>query len=809
MAQIGSQQSRKALLISLLALAIPVVTTAVAPQWTGGELELLVWILPLVPAFLMSFHHGWKGASLALAAGMAVLALSQALLAWSGSVGPPTQYLLAFILVLIVVALGSGWIVASLRESLERARNEAYTDHGTGLPNRRAATMFLEKAFFAAQRGTRLSVVLFDLDHFKSINDQRGHASGDQVLKVFGEVLNKITRAMNLSARYGGEEFISVLNESEAHGASIFADRVRIAFQEASPVPGATVSAGVAEYEQGMASPDVLVAAADQALYRAKSNGRNRVEVLDRMGRRAEPPRVEPARPRPTGGGQRILVVDDDEAARRGIARGLHRIGYSVLEAESAAEAMQIIRGLSEPVDLVVTDIVMPDTGGFRLMEMICETQPNARAVYVSGYSQEEVNWAGVPGAAWGFISKPILLADLGNMVGEVLHKPLGGAASAAEVADRDVEPPASDRPQPEGLLHPVFVELDAALLDDRILVLEPAQPATAAGLGTTLRRCGFRRVAQVEDLAALNAGGSCDLLVADAADQGAADQLASRARQRRHALLLVFGEESQPSRAAWMRQGLIEGLRRPVDSSLLATTARNLLRIRRLLSQVETHRDFQDAAGAARAAELRAWGGEILRRLARAGEYRDELTADHAERVGRIAGAIASELGWNSERRSLLEEAAILHDVGKIATPDALLRKPERLTPAERLTMQEHTAAGAAILSGSRNPLLIMAEEIAFSHHERWDGGGYPTGRRGTEIPEVGRIVAVADSFDVMVHVRPYRAPLGEEEAIAELIRESGTHFDPRVVEAFLRVRSAGGLPEVLSGATVAYPDA
>jgi diguanylate cyclase (GGDEF)-like protein len=476
------KKSRKAVLISLLALAIPVVTTAVAPDWAGGELELLIWILPLVPAFLLSFHHGWKGASVALAAGMAVLALSQAVLAWGGSAGPPEHYILAFILVLIVVTLGSGWVAASLRTLLERARDEAHTDQGTGLPNRRAATSFLEKAFFAAQRGTRLSVVLFDLDHFKSINDRHGHATGDQVLRVFGETLVRITRGMNLSARYGGEEFITVLNESEAHGASIFANRVRVAFAEASPVPGATVSAGVAEYELGMASPDMLVAAADQALYRAKSNGRNRVEILGRMGRRPDPPRGQVARALPRGTGQRILVVDDDAGARTGIARGLQRIGYTVVEAESAPEAMRIFHRRGEPVDLVVTDIVMPDTGGFRLMEMICETQPNARAVYVSGYSQEEVDWAGVPGAAWGFISKPLQLDDLGSMVADVLSRPLDDAGLPISPALPAPVDPGSDGRRDDASLLMILRELDVALREDRTAVLEPAQIRTLMG---------------------------------------------------------------------------------------------------------------------------------------------------------------------------------------------------------------------------------------------------------------------------------------------------------------------------------------
>jgi putative two-component system response regulator len=805
---VAKQWSRKTLLISLLALAIPVASTAMAPQSTDGGIGLLVWILPLVPAFFLSFRHGWKGASVALAAGMAALALSEFVLAGSRSTGPRTEFALAFIVVLIVVSLGGSWVAASFQVTLERVRDEALIDHGTGLPNRRAATAFLEKSFFAAQRGARVSVVLFDLDRFKAINDGHGHAAGDRVLAAFAQILAHTTRAMNLSARYGGEEFISVVNDSNADGAAVFAERIRAAFEEAAPVPGATVSAGVAEYEPGMAAPDVLVAAADQALYRAKNGGRNRVEVLGRMGRRADPLRAESGT-RSGGRGQRVLVVDDDQPARRGIARGLHRFGYSVLEADSAAEALEIVEGLDDPIDLVVTDIVMPETSGFRLMQMISEIQPEVRAVYVSGYSQDEVDWAGVPGVASGFISKPVLLDDLNRVVAEVLERPASGGAPQSAPAERAGASPGPRPVREEPLLEPALADIDSALLGDRIVVLNHAQSTNPSAHEATLRRFGFRNVEHAAGLSGLAAAGPWHLVVADlAVAGGSADNLIELFQGAGVALLLVAGDESQETRVGWMRHGLIEVLPRPVDGLLVATTARNLLRIRRLRAQLGGHRDSLHAAGAARSAEMREWGAELVRRLAQAAEYRDEMTADHAERVGRIAAAIASELGWPRERRDLIEEAAILHDVGKIAVPDAVLRKPDRLTPAEFLIMQEHTTIGANILSGSRNPIMMLAEEIAYTHHERWDGTGYPTGRRGVDIPESGRIVAVADSFDTMIHLRPYRAPLTEDEAVAQLQDQSGNHFDPSVVNAFLRVLGTGGLRQVMSGSTVAFPD-
>jgi PAS domain S-box-containing protein len=179
----------------------------------------------------------------------------------------------------------------------------------------------------------------------------------------------------------------------------------------------------------------------------------------------------------------------------------------------------------------------------------------------------------------------------------------------------------------------------------------------------------------------------------------------------------------------------------------------------------------------------------ENLHRLALAAEYRDDDTHQHTERVGRAAQLIARRLDLDDNFVWAINLAAPLHDVGKIGVPDHILLKPGRLTDDEFELMKTHTLIGAAILGDSNSELLRLGEEIALTHHERWGGGGYPTGVAGEEIPIAGRIVAVADAFDAMTNPRPYRPALPRGEAIAELIRCAGTQFDPEVVSAYLDV--------------------
>jgi PAS domain S-box-containing protein len=212
-----------------------------------------------------------------------------------------------------------------------------------------------------------------------------------------------------------------------------------------------------------------------------------------------------------------------------------------------------------------------------------------------------------------------------------------------------------------------------------------------------------------------------------------------------------------------------------------------NLLQDPAVQAIVINARDVSDRVHAeekAREAQL-----EVLARLAAAGEARDDDTGQHTRRVGELAARIAAALGLSCDEVDLIRLAAPLHDVGKIGIPDSILRKPRALNADEFAVMQTHTLIGAEMLADGATPHIRMAEMIARSHHEWWNGGGYPDGLVGEAIPLPARIVAVADVYDALTHARPYRGAWKRDRVIAELRRKSGMHFEPHVVQAFLEV--------------------
>ena len=177
----------------------------------------------------------------------------------------------------------------------------------------------------------------------------------------------------------------------------------------------------------------------------------------------------------------------------------------------------------------------------------------------------------------------------------------------------------------------------------------------------------------------------------------------------------------------------------------------------------------------------------ETLVRLAQAAEFKDGDTGIHLIRIGQIAARIAREMRLDHEHCALLCRAAPMHDVGKIGIPDSILKKEGKLDANEWLIMQQHPVIGARLLGNSEVPLFHMAASIALNHHEKWDGSGYPYQRIGTAIPQEARIVALADCFDALTMDRCYRPAMDDDAAIALIVDESGRHFDPAVVEAFV----------------------
>jgi putative two-component system response regulator len=222
-----------------------------------------------------------------------------------------------------------------------------------------------------------------------------------------------------------------------------------------------------------------------------------------------------------------------------------------------------------------------------------------------------------------------------------------------------------------------------------------------------------------------------------------------------------------------------------------------NLLETRFLYAALTEQNQLLERRVHERTRELEAAQIEILQRLAAAAEFRDDDTGHHTQRVGQLSAMLAAEIGLATEHVDLIRRAAPLHDVGKIGIPDSILLKRGRLTSVERTVMQTHTSIGAAMLAGGRSPLVQTAEAIARSHHERWDGKGYPNGMSAEQIAIEARVVAVADFFDALTHDRPYRKAWTIEKTLAAIVSERAKHFDPLVVDALVAMQRSGSLTE------------
>lgn len=224
----------------------------------------------------------------------------------------------------------------------------------------------------------------------------------------------------------------------------------------------------------------------------------------------------------------------------------------------------------------------------------------------------------------------------------------------------------------------------------------------------------------------------------------------------------------------AWLRTG--EGVQNSFDDAANAQMERMVADFGRMYR--ERNEALQEVARAHH---------EALLRLTRAAEYRDDDTGVHIVRIGHLASELALQLGEPAAYATLLRKAAPMHDIGKIGVPDAVLKKPGALTPDERAVMNRHPAIGAEILGRSRIPLFQLAAEVSMSHHERFDGSGYPQNLAGDAIPLSGRIVAVVDFFDALTMDRCYRPAFDDTTALGMLAAERGRAFDPQVVDCFV----------------------
>jgi putative two-component system response regulator len=328
-----------------------------------------------------------------------------------------------------------------------------------------------------------------------------------------------------------------------------------------------------------------------------------------------------------------------------------------------------------------------------------------------------------------------------------------------------------------------------------RILIVDD-DPANVDVLRRLLDRAGFSRVESTNDprdAADLYVRFRPDLILLDLHmphldGLAVMDELNQIAEASYLPILMLTGDKTQGARQEALSRGAKDFLNKPFQAEEVLLRIGTLLETRFLYLEIQSQNHILEAKVRDRTRELEAAQIEIIERLALAAEFRDDNTGQHTERVGQMAALIAKQAGLPDSQVSLIRRAAPLHDVGKIGIPDAILLKLGKLTSDEFALVKTHTTIGARILSGSRFPILRLAEEIAFNHHERWDGEGYAN-ISGDAIPLAGRIVAVADVFDALTQQRPYKAAWPVGEAMAEIEQQRGRQFDPTLVDAFLRI--------------------
>jgi putative two-component system response regulator len=343
---------------------------------------------------------------------------------------------------------------------------------------------------------------------------------------------------------------------------------------------------------------------------------------------------------------------------------------------------------------------------------------------------------------------------------------------------------------------------MDAELHDARILIVDDELVNTVL-LERLLRSVGYvdvTRTTEPEDAVAtfaeaLAAGRPFDLLCTDLhmprlSGLQVIDAVTAQVPDDEFLPILVLTADVSPeAEQDALTRGAKDFLTKPFRKDQIRLRVANLLRSRHLQAKLRQHADRLEDMVRERTIELEAARLDVLERLAAAAEYRDYTTGRHTHRVGLLSALLAERLGQGAADVELIRRAAPLHDVGKIGIPDHILLKPGKLTHDEFAQMQGHVDVGARLLAHGRSKLINLAQEIAETHHERWDGSGYPHGRAGDAIPLVGQIVAVADVFDTLVNERPYKRAWPIEEAIDEIRRQRGRWFAPRVVDAFLEV--------------------
>jgi diguanylate cyclase (GGDEF)-like protein/putative nucleotidyltransferase with HDIG domain len=658
--------------------------------------------------------------------------------------------------------------------ALPQLQEEARVDPKTGLYNARYFASALAEELGRASRFERpLSLIMADLDLLRDINNTYGHLAGDAVLQGIAEVFRAQLRHYDVPARFGGEEFSILLPETPPDQALEIAERIRRAVAEslfevetaAEPIR-ATISMGVAGYPKDGVDANELIHQADLAVYRAKLQGRNRV-----LGASTEPLLV------PAGRASRLVALPDEGDHREplppaarveppqerretrphtthgprffSLSRGLAFVVAAVTGVGISAAVLGLVFGSSRDLLGLVAIVFLVGAG----QALALEAEEASISVSAVG---------ALAGAA---------------LFGPRAALPLGVAIAAVDWSAR--------RPS----LHNVLFNIGA-------LSLASLAAASAFTVGFHGAHGSMHEL--VTAIAGLVAGGAyfavnMTLLSFAMAVEG--HESWWRIFNERFSWLLphylVYGFVGGVMALAYDAVGLYALavfavpllLMRKTQEAYLKHTQKSAQKLRAAAETIQSQNVSLEQANRL----LRERSTAAMESLSATVDARDSYTAGHSRRVQQLALAVGREMGLSQAELDLLGHAALFHDIGKLAIPDAILLKPASLTGEEWALMQRHADEGARIID--RLGFLHDAVPAIRHHHERWDGTGYPDRLKGEEIPLGARIIHVADALDSMLTTRIYRAARPAHEAIEELRRASSSQFCPRTVAALERI--------------------
>jgi response regulator RpfG family c-di-GMP phosphodiesterase len=490
------------------------------------------------------------------------------------------------------------------------------------------------------------------------------------------------------------------------------------------------------------------------------------------------------------GGGRRVLLVDDDQIQRKLVHLRLELLGFIVAVAENGRDALALAHEFRP--DVIVSDVLMPVLDGFELCHAVRSDAALAKIPVLlasSAYIAAEDRRLAMRAGANALVERS---PDLTELIDGIAGCLTATAAPASESLDFAVEHAGRIRAQ-----------LDLQASENRVLreaaTLSAADLSVLAGVSSVVIRSGgssgllteaLSRCLEAGGLSAgivrLNSGSGELVEAAHAGRPMSVEALRLRLREAGNralhnvvcfdharratdgaAICAPLGTQGEPLGVLGLSWGDTEiSEPRMAFTRAIAGQLGEAIALQRAFQELDSSRE------------------ETIARLALAAELRDDVTARHTERVSAYSVHLASKLGLGSDQVKLLRLASVMHDVGKIGVSDTILLKPGPLTPDEYDRMKLHTTLGHKLLAGSDVELLDMAATIALTHHERFDGTGYPNGLLGTEIPIEGRIVAVADVFDALTTDRVYRPALSVDVAIAAMLEGRGTHFDPQLLD-------------------------